>query len=89
MKELVQPEEERRDLEKRENNFDDWIVERRALRDSLLVKIKDRDRMKQDLGNRKSLASQMRMKTLANLASDGPKRKRRGGGEYDDDFGRK
>jgi actin-related protein 5 len=29
----------------------------------------------------------MRMKTLANLASDGPKRKRRGGGEYDDDFG--
>ena len=27
------------------------------------------------------------MKTLANLASDGPKRKRRGAGEYDDDFG--
>jgi actin-related protein 5 len=29
--------------------------------------------MTADLGNRKSLASQMRMKTLANLASDGPK----------------
>lgn len=41
--------------------------------------------MKADLGNRKSLASQMRMKTLANLAADGPKKRRRGGDE--DDFG--
>ena len=41
--------------------------------------------MTADLGNRKSLASQMRMKTLANLASDGPKKRRRGGD--DDDFG--
>ena len=47
--------------------------------------MKERDRMKADLGNRKSLASQMRMKTLANLASDGPKKRRRGGD--DDDFG--
>jgi actin-related protein 5 len=80
-------EEERLDLEKRENNFDEWVAGRRLVRESLLSKIKDRDRLKQDAGNRKSLASQMRMKTLANLASDGPKRKRRGGGEYDDDFG--
>lgn len=41
--------------------------------------------MKADLGNRKSLASQIRMKTLANLAADGPKKRRRGGD--DDDFG--
>lgn len=47
--------------------------------------MKERDRMKADLGNRKSLASQMRMKTLANLAADGPKKRRRGGD--DDDFG--
>ncbi len=80
-------EEERMDLEKRENNFDDWVAGRRVARETLLSKIKDRERLKQDAGNRKSLASQMRMKTLANLASDGPKRKRRGGGEYDDDFG--
>jgi actin-related protein 5 len=80
-------EEERLDLEKRENNFDEWVAGRRVVRDSLLTRIKERDRLKQDAGNRKSLASQMRMKTLANLASDGPKRKRRGGGEYDDDFG--
>jgi actin-related protein 5 len=80
-------EEDRLDLEKRENHFDDWVAGRRAARESLLSKIKDRERLKQDAGNRKSLASQIRMKTLANLASDGPKRKRRGGGEYDDDFG--
>jgi actin-related protein 5 len=80
-------EEERLDLEKRENNFEEWVAGRRLARESLLSKIKGRERLKQDAGNRKSLASQMRMKTLANLASDGPKRKRRGGGEYDDDFG--
>jgi actin-related protein 5 len=80
-------EEERLDLEKRENNFEEWVAGRRLARESLLSKIKGRERLKQDAGNRKSRASQMRMKTLANLASDGPKRKRRGGGEYDDDFG--
>lgn len=53
---------------------------------ALLQKIKDRDRQKADLGNRKSLASQIRMKTLANLASDAPGRKRRRGGD-DDNFG--
>lgn len=53
---------------------------------ALLQKIKDRERQKADLGNRKSLASQMRMKTLANLASDAPGRKRRRGGD-DDNFG--
>lgn len=52
---------------------------------ALLQKIKERERLKADLGNRKSLASQMRMKTLANLASDGPKKRRRGGD--DDTFG--
>lgn len=52
----------------------------------MLQKIKDRERLKADLGNRKSLASQIRMKTLANLASDAPGRKRRRGGD-DDNFG--
>ncbi|KAJ5219574.1 Actin-like protein arp5 [Penicillium chermesinum] len=78
-------EEERLDREKRENDFESWIAERRNNRQALLQRIKDRDRLKADLGNRKSLASQMRMKTLANLASDGPKKRRRGGD--DDDFG--
>ncbi|KAL8872155.1 MAG: hypothetical protein Q9174_002166 [Haloplaca sp. 1 TL-2023] len=79
-------EEERLDDEFRENNLTGWLEERRAARQSLLQKIKERDRLKADLGNRKSLASQMRMKTLANLASDQPGKKRRRGGD-DDNFG--
>ncbi|KAL4932457.1 actin-related protein ARP5 [Aspergillus undulatus] len=78
-------EEIRLDREKRENDPEGWVAERRAQRQNLLQRIKDRDRLKADLGNRKSLASQMRMKTLANLAADGPKKRRRGGD--DDDFG--
>ena len=80
-------EENRIDIELRENNFGEWITGRREARVSLLAKMKERERFKQDAGNRKSVASQMRMKTLANLAADGPKRKRRGGGEHDDGFG--
>ncbi|KAI1615092.1 actin beta/gamma 1 [Exophiala viscosa] len=80
-------EEERQDIDLRENKFDDWLAGRRDQRDALLAKVKEQARAKADSGNRKGIASQMRMKTLANLASDGPKRKRRGGGEYDDDFG--
>lgn len=83
-------EEARLDEDKRINNLDEWLEERRQARAEALAKIKERDRLKQDLGNRKSLASQMRMKTLANLASDNPSaatgRKRRRGGD-DDDFG--
>ncbi|CAI7617117.1 unnamed protein product [Penicillium glandicola] len=78
-------EEERLDRETRENDFENWIAKRRNNRQTILQRIKDRDRFTADLGNRKSLASQMRMKTLANLASDGPKKRRRGGDE--DDFG--
>ena len=80
-------EEERLDRERRENHLDDWVEGRRAQREELLARIKEQARVKADSSNRKGMASQMRMKTLANLASDGPKRKRRGGGEYDDDFG--
>ncbi|KAL8899006.1 MAG: hypothetical protein Q9207_006415 [Kuettlingeria erythrocarpa] len=79
-------EEERLDNERREIDLEGWLEDRRAARQTLLQKIKERDRLKADLGNRKSLASQMRMKTLANLASDQPGKKRRRGGE-DDNFG--
>lgn len=82
-------EEARLDEERRTNDLEGWLDERRQARIETLSKIKERDRLKQDLGNRKSLASQMRMKTLANLAADNPtgsSRKRRRGGD-DDDFG--
>ncbi|KAK4991133.1 Actin-related protein 5 [Elasticomyces elasticus] len=78
-------EEERLDAEKRATNLEAWVEERRVERQTMIQRIKDRDRLKADLGNRKSLASQMRMKSIANLASDNPKKRRRGGD--DDNFG--
>ena len=79
-------EEQKHDEERRENNLDEWLRDRHNARIEYLQKMKDREQFRADLGNRKSLASQMRMKTLANLASDTPGRKRRRGGD-DDTFG--
>ena len=84
-------EEARLDEERRVNDLEGWLEEKRQARLAKLAQIKDRDRLKADLGNRKSLASQIRMKNIANLASDTPtgasgSRKRRRAGD-DDDFG--
>ncbi|KAM0524452.1 hypothetical protein ACHAPE_000546 [Trichoderma viride] len=79
-------EEERLDQERRENDLEGWLGEKHQALQKALQKIKERDRLKQDLGNRKSLASQIRMKSIANLASDSPTKKRRRGGD-DDNFG--
>ncbi|KAL1838724.1 hypothetical protein VTJ49DRAFT_2261 [Mycothermus thermophilus] len=84
-------EEARRDEERRINDLEGWLEEKRQARLAKLAQIKERERLKADLGNRKSLASQIRMKNIANLASDNPTtasggRKRRRGGD-DDDFG--
>ena len=48
-----------------------------------MTRIKDRTRRKAALNDRKSAASQARMKNIANLANDDrvPKKKRKGGGE--------
>ncbi|KAK5127278.1 hypothetical protein LTR08_004456 [Meristemomyces frigidus] len=82
---LVQSQDDAR----READLESWVHERRAARQTTLQRIKDRERLKADLGNRKSQASQMRMKTLANLASDHPlgKKRRRGRDGEDDGFG--
>ena len=83
-----QAEVKRLDDERREADLETWIEERRAARYATLQKIKDRERLKAELGNRKSQASQMRMKHIANLASDNPHgKKRRRGGNDDDGFG--
>lgn len=79
-------EEERLDRERRENDLEGWLEEKRQARAETLQKMKERERLKADLGNRKSLASQIRMKSIANLASDNPTKKRRRGGD-DDNFG--
>jgi actin-related protein 5 len=79
-------EEQRLDEERRENDLEGWLQDRRAARESMVQKLKERERLKADLGNRKSLASQIRMKSIANLASDNPTKKRRRGND-DDNFG--
>ncbi|KAK5695126.1 Actin-related protein 5 [Elasticomyces elasticus] len=80
---------QRQDDAYRERDFEGWVEERRTARASTIQKIKDRERFKQDLGNRKSQASQMRMKALASLASDNPmgRKRRRGQDKEDDGFG--
>ena len=84
---LRKEEEERADIARREADPHTWLEERHAARRTVLQKMKDRARLKADLSNRKSLASQMRMKSIANLASDNPTKKRRRGGADDDTFG--
>ena len=84
---LRKEEEERADNAHREANPQEWLQERHAQCRLILQKIKERTRLKADLSNRKSLASQMRMKSIANLASDNPTKKRRRGGGDDDTFG--
>lgn len=80
-------EEQRLDDERREADPQNWIDERRIARQFIVQKMKDRERMKAELGTRKSLANQIRMKSIANLASDNPSKKRRRGGGDDDTFG--
>ncbi|KAJ4305404.1 Nuclear actin-protein involved in chromatin remodeling [Kalmusia sp. IMI 367209] len=80
-------EEQRLDDERREGDPEGWSAERRVARQAIIQKMKDRERLKAELGNRKSLANQMRMKSIANLASDAPTKKRRRGGGDDDTFG--
>ncbi|RYN43907.1 Actin-like protein [Alternaria arborescens] len=82
-----QAEEQRLDDQRRETDPQGWIEERRIARQAIIQKMKDRERLKAELGNRKSLANQMRMKSIANLASDAPTKKRRRGGGDDDTFG--
>ena len=84
-----QAELQRLDDAKREADLDSWVEERRAARQAAIQKMKERDRLKAELGNRKSQASQMRMKHIANLASDTPfgRKRRRGANGDDDGFG--
>ncbi|KAH9454479.1 hypothetical protein MJO28_007459 [Puccinia striiformis f. sp. tritici] len=67
-----QAEIERRDEEERLSNPNAWLAKVRTQYENLLVKIKERKKRRIQLSDRKSLAAQQRMKTIANLASDQP-----------------
>jgi hypothetical protein len=62
------------------------LEETRQSRNELMERLKVQQRLKTELHDRKSLASQMRMKSIANLASDTPNGKRRRKND-DDMFG--
>lgn len=86
-------EEERKEAEWRERDLEGWIATRKQEREQLLQTIKEKQRLKADLQDRKSLASQMRMKNIAALMNDNKRGKRRRGGaaagddDPDDNFG--
>jgi actin-related protein 5 len=74
------------DDEQRIKNFDGWLEQKRHTRNELMERLKLQRRLKAELNDRKSLASQMRMKSIANLASDTPNGKKRRKND-DDMFG--
>ncbi|KAK9727654.1 Nuclear actin-protein involved in chromatin remodeling [Basidiobolus ranarum] len=81
-------EEMKQDEERRLENPEKWLEELHAKRTSLLEKVKSRQRRKEQLSDRRSHASQLRMKSIANLVSESnvtPRRRKRG--DTDDTFG--
>ncbi|PWO00089.1 actin-like ATPase domain-containing protein [Tilletiopsis washingtonensis] len=87
----LEAEAARLDAEQRANDPQGWAQRARAEYEDAIARAKERSRQKEMLSDRKSLAAQQRMKTIADLANDKPegKRKRgRGGGGADaDTFG--
>ncbi|KAN0105718.1 hypothetical protein V8E52_010774 [Russula decolorans] len=75
--------EERKEDEERAADPSAWVTRVRAEHASVMERIKERNRRKAALGDRKSAASQARMKSIANLAADERvgKKRRKGGGE--------
>ncbi|KAI0641198.1 actin-like protein Arp5p [Trametes meyenii] len=75
--------EEKREEEERDRDLTGWANKLRKEQEAIMTRIKERSRRKAALNDRKSAASQARMKSIANLAADDrvPKKRRKGGGE--------
>ncbi|RPD59335.1 actin-like ATPase domain-containing protein [Lentinus tigrinus ALCF2SS1-7] len=75
--------EERREEEERDRDLVGWASKLRKEQEAIMNRIKERNRRKAALTDRKSAASQARMKSIANLAADDrvPKKRRKAGGE--------
>ena len=77
--------EERKEDEERAANPSAWVARVRGEHASVMERVKERNRRKAALGDRKSAAAQARMKNIASLAADervGKKRRKGGGGTY-------
>ncbi|KAJ2402926.1 Nuclear actin-protein involved in chromatin remodeling [Coemansia sp. RSA 2559] len=80
----------RQDEERRVNHFDDWLADLQARRNGVIARMEERHLRRKELNDRRSHASQVRMRNIADLAANegkpaGNKRRRRG--DQDDDFG--
>ncbi|KAJ1940832.1 Nuclear actin-protein involved in chromatin remodeling, partial [Linderina pennispora] len=87
---MEQEELERQDDELRTTHFDQWLEDKIARRNQILSRIDERRARRKELHDRRSHASQQRMRSIADLAANestatGNKRRRRG--DQDDDFG--
>ncbi|GAA5940758.1 uncharacterized protein JCM15063_006353 [Sporobolomyces koalae] len=71
---------ERQDRELRERDFDKWLQGLRGEHEEIMTKMKERKKKKEQLSDRKSLAAQNRMKSIAGLAADETKGVGSGGG---------
>ncbi|THH32608.1 hypothetical protein EUX98_g1578 [Antrodiella citrinella] len=78
---------EKREEDERDNDLEGWAIKMRREHEAIMNKIKERNRRKAALTDRKSAASQARMKNIAHLAADErvPKKRRKANG--DDMFG--
>ncbi|CAO3597799.1 unnamed protein product [Absidia cylindrospora] len=73
--------------QKRKENPEQWVQETQEKRQEVIDRIKKRKRLAADLSDRRSRASQLRMKSIANLASETNGTKRRRKGQEEDTFG--
>ncbi|KAI8096796.1 uncharacterized protein BX664DRAFT_364030 [Halteromyces radiatus] len=73
--------------ERRLQNPTQWIEETQKKRQDVIDRIKKRKRLAAELSDRRSRASQLRMRSIANLASDTNGSKRRRKGQEEDNFG--
>lgn len=78
---ISQEELARQDAERREQEPQKWLDEVHAKRQELVDKIKAKKQLREQLSDRRSHASQLRMKSIAALASDAPPPKRRRKGQ--------
>lgn len=64
-------EQEAREAERRKTDLQGWIAEKRAQLKVIVDRKKQRQKMRDELSNRKSHAAQVRMRNIASLAADG------------------
>ncbi|KAF8938195.1 Nuclear actin-protein involved in chromatin remodeling, partial [Dissophora ornata] len=83
----LQEEIARQDAERREKEPQKWLSEMHEKRKELVDKIKAKKQLREQLSDRRSHASQLRMKSIAALASDSPPAKRKRKGQDEDTFG--